>query len=501
MTKKTEPGEEVVPLKIVKPAAGFMEKFRSKRPPTIAGVETLLTALPTTEDRRRQRLGPACIRRKRTIGRCELCFVSVPIKGEKRDMLHLIDEEIAVQHLPAKKIKRQRLALASKPHDIFFLCIVPSQNLDNSWNATALRPARKPRRCGCRLPRARLEGVESYKIDYARDPDAFPDPKWPSRTLDELIEVTFRNANIDTDDHPGSAPPDRREARTWRDARVEDCFRTIAVVDFEYEIDDGDLPRVLCMVAYVLDENLRHVGTIRRWRGEFGSTPPFDIGPDTLVVGYSLWAEMTCFLQLGWRFPGARLRSAHRLSGDQQHPAAVQSGREPQEAAQELVGCLPRLRHRGLGEHRQAGNGQGDRRGPLARIRPRGGAAILRGGRSRLGGVAAPSDHAATAIARPSIPSCVMHWSELQRQDRRPDPGPRHADRHAAVESGAGEQAGGHRRADRRFDPSQGSENPIYSPDGEWGSERFAHWLVAAGIAEWPRLDSGALELTATRSA
>ena len=30
-------------------------------------------------------------------------------------------------------------------------------------------------------------------------------------------------------------------------------FRTIVVVDFEYEIDEGDLPRLLCMVAYVLD--------------------------------------------------------------------------------------------------------------------------------------------------------------------------------------------------------------------------------------------------------
>ena len=29
--------------------------------------------------------------------------------------------------------------------------------------------------------------------------------------------------------------------------------------DFEYEIADGDLPRVLCMVAYVLDAELRHV--------------------------------------------------------------------------------------------------------------------------------------------------------------------------------------------------------------------------------------------------
>jgi hypothetical protein len=48
----------------------------------------------------------------------------------------------------------------------------------------------------------------------------------------------------------------------------------------------------------------------------------------------------------------------------------------------------------------------------------------------------------------------------------------------------------------RRFDPGYGSENPIYSPDGEWSNDRFADWLLVAGIAEWPRLNSGALELT-----
>ena len=46
-----------------------------------------------------------------------------------------------------------------------------------------------------------------------------------------------------------------------------------------------------------------------------------------------------------------------------------------------------------------------------------------------------------------------------------------------------------------RFDPSQGSEYPIYSPDGEFSSWRFEQWLIAAGITEWPRLDSGALQL------
>jgi hypothetical protein len=80
-------------------------------------------------------------------------------------------------------------------------------------------------------------------------------------------------------------------------------FGSVVICDFEYEIAPGDLPDVLCMVAYVLDENLRRVRTIRLWRGEFGSTPPFDVGPDSLFVAYSAWAEMTCFKVLGWKFP------------------------------------------------------------------------------------------------------------------------------------------------------------------------------------------------------
>ena len=189
------------PPKIVKPAAGFMEKFRSKRPPSISGVETLLTALPLlkiADANDWTRLHPS----EEDYWSCELCLVSVPIKGEKRDMLHLINEEIAVQYLPSKKIKRQRFALATKPYDVFFLCLVPSQNLDDTWNSTALTACEKAKTLWVQATSRKTEGVEAYKIDYARDQDAFPDPKWPSRTLEELIEVTFRNANIDTDNHP-----------------------------------------------------------------------------------------------------------------------------------------------------------------------------------------------------------------------------------------------------------------------------------------------------------
>ena len=188
--------------KIVKPVAGFLDKFKSKKPPTIAGVETLLTPLPIlkiAEANDWTRLHQD----EDNCWTCELCFVAVPVIGEKRDMLHLIDEDIAVQYLSAKKILRQRLALATKPYDKFFLCTVPSQNQENAWNKTALAACDKAKTMWVQALSRKAEGIDGYRIEYARDQDAFPDPNWPTRTLEELITVTFNGAMIETDDHPG----------------------------------------------------------------------------------------------------------------------------------------------------------------------------------------------------------------------------------------------------------------------------------------------------------
>jgi hypothetical protein len=48
----------------------------------------------------------------------------------------------------------------------------------------------------------------------------------------------------------------------------------------------------------------------------------------------------------------------------------------------------------------------------------------------------------------------------------------------------------------RQFDPSQGGDDPIYSPDGEWSYIRFERWLTTTGVAAWPRLDSGRLDIS-----
>ena len=275
----------------------------------------------------------------------------------------------------------------------------------------------------------------------------------------------------------------------------QNCFRNIVVVDFEYEVNDGDLPRVLCMVAYLLDGNLRHVGTIRRWRGEFGSTPPFDIGPDALIVGYSLWAEMTCFQMLGWRFPVHvyDLHTAYLATTNVLLP------HDPDEVRKK-----PRKR---LSDACRAYGIEG-----WENIDKPGMAEAIGAGRWREYGREAVFQYceedvrASTVLLRrqlagygrraPVDPARVMSWSIYSAKTVA-----RIQARGMPIDMELWNLAQENKQAVigaliRRFDPSQGSANPIYSPDGEWGSDRFAHWLVSAGIAEWSRLDSGALELT-----
>ena len=186
---------------IPKPSGFSLDKFKSKRTAAVAGVETLQTALPHHKIADAQdfvRLHPD----EDTYWSPELCFVNVPIKGQKRDTLHLIDEELAMRYLPSGRILRFRLALATKPFDVFFLCHVPTRNEDNSWNASNLLACEKAKTAWVQATSRKQEGVDAYKIDAARDPDAFPEPTWSKQSLSDLIDKTFTGCMIDRDDHP-----------------------------------------------------------------------------------------------------------------------------------------------------------------------------------------------------------------------------------------------------------------------------------------------------------
>jgi hypothetical protein len=272
-------------------------------------------------------------------------------------------------------------------------------------------------------------------------------------------------------------------------------FTQVVVVDFEYEISDGNLPHVLCMVAYILDENLQYVRTIRMWREELYARryPPFDIGPDTLVAAYSAWAELTCFKVLNWKFPTHifDLHTAYLavsnilLPYDPNEKRSKPRKRLPDACRAYGIEGWENIEKKQMAE--DIGNGLWQKYGQqvvynyceedvcqstklfLRQLR----------GHRRFAPINVElvlhwSNHSAKAIAviqARGIPIDTFLWNLVQEN------------KVAVI-----------RALVQQFDPSQGSGAPIFSLEGEWSYARFERWLVLVGVAAWPRLDSGQLD-------
>jgi DNA polymerase family A len=281
---------------------------------------------------------------------------------------------------------------------------------------------------------------------------------------------------------------------------VSKNFTTINVCDFEYEIEDGGLPCVLCMVVYVLNENLQHVRTIRLWRGDFGSTPPFDVGPDALFVAYSAWAEMTCFKALGWQFPvhifdlhtaylaasnilrpynpdEIRKRERKRLS-DACGAYGIEGWENIDKPA--IAKAIAEGRWREYGKEVVLDYNEEDVKMSVKLLR-----AQLRRYCDQRGHILLPaadvprvlhwSNYSAKAVAliqARGMPIDVPLWNLVQENKL------------AVIEE-----------LRRQFDPSYGSDDPIFNSDGEFSYARLERWLVDTGVLYWPRLASGKLDI------
>jgi hypothetical protein len=274
-----------------------------------------------------------------------------------------------------------------------------------------------------------------------------------------------------------------------------DTFKRIVIADFEYEVSPGNLPKVLCLVAYVLDENLQHVRIIRQWHGEFGTAPPFDTSDDTLFVAYSAWAELTCFKVLGWKFPKHifDLHTAYLAASNVLLPYNPDEKR-----------TKPRKR---LPDACRAYGIAGWERIDKETI-----AKDIGEGRWHIHGRAAvfcycEEDVRMSALLfrrmvhdTPQFPATsikhVMHWSNYSAKSIAliqargiPIDVPLWnlvQENKAAVIQGLL----------RRFDPSYGDKDSIYTIDGEWSYARFERWLIRSGITAWPRLASGQFDVS-----
>jgi DNA polymerase-1 len=275
-------------------------------------------------------------------------------------------------------------------------------------------------------------------------------------------------------------------------------FANIVVCDFEYEVADGELPDVLCMIAYVLDERLQHVCTIRLWRGDFGAEPPFDVGPDSLFVAYSAWAEMTCFATLGWKFPDhifdqhtAYLAASNILLPHNPDETRKRERKRLPDACRsygiegwERIDKETIAKDIGEGRWRDYGREavftycEEDVRASALLLREQ-----LIGRPRRYGFYPADvervlhwSNYSAKAVAQiqaRGMPIDMRLWDLVQKNK-------------AAVIQ----------YLLRRFDPSFGSDDPIYTLEGEFSYVRFEQYLAAAGINAWPRLESGKLDIS-----
>jgi hypothetical protein len=76
-------------------------------------------------------------------------------------------------------------------------------------------------------------------------------------------------------------------------------FSEIWVLDTEFRPQPGELLDPYCLVG----REVRSGVTIRKWRDELGSHPPFDVSKRTLIVTWYGIAEMAFFAVLGWRMP------------------------------------------------------------------------------------------------------------------------------------------------------------------------------------------------------
>jgi DNA polymerase-1 len=78
-------------------------------------------------------------------------------------------------------------------------------------------------------------------------------------------------------------------------------FRHTYFVDFEFQISNGERPKIVCMVCTEAE-----TGQTQRFsRRELlkMERAPFETGPDAVMVAYAAQAELGCMLALSWKLP------------------------------------------------------------------------------------------------------------------------------------------------------------------------------------------------------
>ncbi len=187
---------------IAKPSKFSLADFRTEQNPKATGIEPTCPALPM------MRLADVkdffVLHPHDSYWSNEVALIQVPTKGSTESTQHLILDGIVKKYSDQlqARVKYCQIVLGAKPDNVFFLGLIPTRNLDNTFNASAIRAAVQAKSgIWTTVTSRKSEGHDDYFIGKAQEGGAFLETKWPTFSLDEIVEVTVGDKFITTDEH------------------------------------------------------------------------------------------------------------------------------------------------------------------------------------------------------------------------------------------------------------------------------------------------------------
>ena len=183
------------------PGEFSLEKFKSTQAASLAGVETLLTALPQCSIAQAKdfvRLHPD----EDAYWSPELCFVSRPNQRPEA-RYYASDRRDVGQAIPAERPHCSGFVWRSRPNPTtyFFSAKSPAAAWTISGTPPIRRLASKQKRCGRKLPHDETRISKATKSTRL-EPRRFPRAKVANASLRKLLEVTYAGRTIETHDNP-----------------------------------------------------------------------------------------------------------------------------------------------------------------------------------------------------------------------------------------------------------------------------------------------------------
>ena len=115
---------------------------------------------------------------------------------------YLVDEDILPEIQLESQLKVMQLYVCVTQNSTPFVCLIPLPDSDgrlNSWHESGHKSMEEAKNFWVRRQADKSNG--GYLITKASNAQ-LPDPKWPTESLEDLIEKAFDRYYIDTIDHP-----------------------------------------------------------------------------------------------------------------------------------------------------------------------------------------------------------------------------------------------------------------------------------------------------------